>query len=144
MSERAPRPERLVALFVTVLWAALSFAVDGFLALILGRDPIEAEASGPGYAILSFLLAGLVVWMLVAGTSVSRHPWWGTIAAVAAVYLLSVAVAAAWSLQLAAEQITSPFLWAACVLAGAAVAGTWAAFRATRRRTRPPDIERIP
>ena len=46
MSEREPRPERLIALFVTVLWAAIVFAVDGVLAVLLDRDPIQSDV-GP-------------------------------------------------------------------------------------------------
>lgn len=131
MSERARRPERLVALFITVLWAALVFAVDGFLALLLDRDPVETRV-GPYYAIVAFLIAGLLVWMLVSGTSASRHPWWGALAAAAGVYLSFVAVAGIWSLPLAGEQITSPFVLAASVLAGLAVVGAWAGIRRLR------------
>ena len=66
MSER-PRPERLVALYVTVLWAAVVFAVDGLLAVVLDRDPISSDV-GPYYAIVAFALAGRVA---VAGAE--RH-----------------------------------------------------------------------
>ena len=32
--------DRVVALFVAVTWAAVVFAVDGLLAVLLDRDPI--------------------------------------------------------------------------------------------------------
>ncbi|MEZ5189588.1 MAG: hypothetical protein R2717_00985 [Schumannella sp.] len=53
---------------MTVLWAAVVFAVDGVLAVLLDRDPIESDV-GPFYAVLAFLVAGLVLWMLLSGTS---------------------------------------------------------------------------
>ena len=67
MSER-PRPERLVALFVTVFWAAVVFAVDGLLAVLLDRDPISGDV-GPYYSIIAFAIAGFVLWMLLSGTA---------------------------------------------------------------------------
>lgn len=137
MSEREPRPERLIALFVTVLWAAIVFAVDGVLALLLDRDPIQSDV-GPYYAILAFALAGLVLWMLLSGTSTSRHPAWGAIGAVALVYLVFLLAALPWGLGLVSEQGLSPFVIAAAVLAGATVVATWAGIRALRRPdTRP-------
>jgi hypothetical protein len=132
MSEREPRPERLIALFVTVLWAAIVFAVDGVLALLLDRDPIQSDV-GPYYAILAFALAGLVLWMLLSGTSTSRHPAWGAIGAVALVYLVFLLAALPWGLGLVSEQGLSPFVIAAAVLAGATVVATWAGVRALRR-----------
>ena len=132
MSER-PRPERLVALFVTVFWAAVVFAVDGLLAVILDRDPIQSDV-GPYYSILAFVIAGVLLWMLLAGTSTSRHPIWGAIGAVALVYLSFIFVAGLWGLPLVVEQALSPFVMAAAVLAAAAVVATWAAIRSLRWR----------
>ncbi|MEO8263569.1 MAG: hypothetical protein ABI566_13460 [Pseudolysinimonas sp.] len=140
MSERAPRPERLVALFVTVFWAAVVFAVDGLLAVLLDRDPIQSDV-GPYYSIVAFVVAGFALWMLLSATSVSRHPVWGAVGAVALVYLAFVLVAAFWGLPLVTEQALSPFVLAAVVLAAAAVVATWAAIRSLRwrqSRTRRP------
>jgi hypothetical protein len=133
MSEQAPRPERLVALFVTVLWAAVVFAVDGLLAVILDRDPIQSDV-GPFYSIVAFVVAGVVLWMLLSATSTSRHPAWGTVGAVALVYLAFLLVALIWGLPLVVEQALSPFVMAAALLAGAAVVATWAAIRSLRWR----------
>ena len=140
MSERAPRPERLVALFVTVFWAAVVFAVDGLLAVLLDRDPIQSDV-GPYYSILAFVVAGFALWMLLSATSTSRHPAWGAVGAVALVYLAFVLVAALWGLPLVTEQALSPFVLAASLLAAAAVVATWAAIRSLRwrrNRTRRP------
>ena len=136
MSERAARPERLVALFVTVFWAAVVFAVDGLLAVVLDRDPVQSGDVGPYYSILAFLIAALLLWMLLSGTSTSRHPAWGAVGAVAAVYLTFLGVALGWGLALVAEQALSPFVLAASLLAGAAVVATWAAVRSLRWRQR--------
>jgi hypothetical protein len=136
MSEQAPRPERLVALFVTVFWAAVVFAVDGLLAVILDRDPIQSDV-GPYYSVFAFVIAGLVLWMLLSGTSTSRHPVWGAVGAVALVYLSFLLIAALWDLPLVVEQALSPFVLTAAVLAGAAVVATWAGIRSLRwRRSR--------
>ena len=135
MSEQAPPPERLVALFVTVFWGAVVFAVDGLLAVVLDRDPIQSDV-GPYYSVLAFLVAGLVLWMLLSGTSTSRHPVWGTIGALALIYLTFLLVAALWGLPLVVEQALSPFVLAASVLGAAAVVATWAALRSLRWRAR--------
>jgi hypothetical protein len=135
MSERAPRPERLVALFVTVFWAAVVFAVDGLLAVLLDRDPVQSDV-GPFYSIVAFVVAGMVLWMLLSGTSTSRHPVWGAIGAVALVYLAFLLTAAFWGLPLVTEQALSPFVLAASLLGAAAVVATWAALRSLRWRRR--------
>ena len=137
MSER-PAPERLVALFVTVFWAAVVFAVDGLLAILLDRDPIPGDV-GPYYSVIAFVLAGLLLWMLLSGTSRSRHPVFGALGAAAGVYIVFLAVAGiGWGLPLVAEQVLSPFVLVAAVLAAAAVVATWAAIRSLRwRRMRP-------
>jgi hypothetical protein len=135
MSERAPRPERLVALFVTVFWAAVVFAVWGLFAVLFDRDPIQSDV-GPFYSVFAFVVAGLVLWMLLSGTSTSRHPAWGAIGAVALVYLAFLLTALPWGLPLVGEQALSPFVLAAALLAAAAVVTTWAAIRSLRwRRT---------
>jgi len=136
MNERAPRPERLVALFVAVLWAALAFAADGVLAILLDRDPVES-AVGPYYAVVAFLIAGVVVWSLLAGTSGSRNPLWGALGATAAVYLVFVLVAIGWGLELVGEQATSPFVLTAALLAGLMVVAMWSGLRRLQR-DRPP------
>jgi hypothetical protein len=134
MSEREPRsPDRLIALFVTVLWAAIVFAVDGVLSVVLDRDPIQSDV-GPYYAVLAFALAGMVLWMLLSGTSTSRHPAWGAAGAVALVYLVFLLSALPWGLPLVSEQALSPFVIAAALLAGATVVATWAGIRSLRRR----------
>ena len=133
MSER-PRPERLVALFVTVFWAAVVFAVDGLLAVLLDRDPISSDV-GPYYSIIAFVIAGFLLWMLLSGTSRSRHPAFGAVGAAAGVYIVFLAVAGiGWNLALVTEQALSPFVLAAAILAAAAVVATWAAIRSLRWR----------
>jgi hypothetical protein len=133
MSER-PRPERLVALFVTVFWAAVVFAVDGLLAVLLDRDPISSDV-GPYYSIIAFVIAGFLLWLLLSGTSRSRHPVFGAVGAAAGVYIVFLAVAGiGWNLALVAEQALSPFVLAAAILAAAAVVATWAAIRSLRWR----------
>jgi hypothetical protein len=136
MSERVRRPERLVALFVTVFWAAVVFAVDGLIAVLLDRDPVQSDV-GPYYSILAFVIAGVVLWMLLSGTSTSRHPAWGALAAVALVYLAFVLTALPWGLELVGEQALSPFVLVAALLAAAAVVATWAAIRSLRWRRTP-------
>ena len=137
MSER-PRPERLIALFVTVFWAAVVFAVDGLLAVLLDRDPIPGDV-GPYYSVIAFVLAGFLLWMLLSGTARSRHPAFGALGAAAGVYIVFLAVAGiGWGLPLVAEQVMSPFVLVAALLAAAAVVVTWAAIRSLRwRRMRP-------
>ena len=134
MSERAPRPERLVALFVAVFWAAVVFAVDGLLAVVLDRDPVESDDVGPYYSILAFVIAGVVLWLLLSGVSISRSPVVAAIAAAALVYLTFLGVALVWGLELVSEQALSPFVAAAALLAAGAVVATWAAIRSLRWR----------
>ena len=59
------------------------------------------------------MVAGVVLWMLLSGTSTSRHPVWGAIGAVALVYLAFLLIAALWGLPLVVEQALSPFVLAA-------------------------------
>lgn len=117
------RPSLLVALFVAVTWAATSFAVAGILSVVLDRDPVEVPApvyAGPA----AVALAGVVVWLAVGFTARARTPWVGSLAAVAVVYLSFTGLALLTSFALFAEQVISPFVLAAALLAGIAVAVT--------------------
>ena len=56
--------------------------------------------------------------------------------AAAGVYIVFLAVAGiGWGLPLVAEQVLSPFVLVAALLAAAAVVATWAAIRSLRWRT---------
>jgi hypothetical protein len=132
MNERAPRPERLVALFVTVFWAALVFAVYGLLAVILDRDPIDAPV-GPYFGLIVAAVAGLVLWTILSASLGSRTPWPGAIGAAAAVYLVLALGGVIVDFSLLVTQVTSPFVIAAALLAGLTVLGTWVVIRRTRR-----------
>jgi predicted membrane channel-forming protein YqfA (hemolysin III family) len=131
-SEPEPRArrgsDRVVALFVTVTWGAVVFAVDGLLSVVLDRDPIGGSVT-PYYGLLALLLAGVLLWFVLAGTAHSRGPWFGALAAAAGVYLLLVASALPIGLVLAGQQAGSPFVLAAALLAGVTVFATWAALR---------------
>lgn len=133
MSGRRRRPERLIALFVTVFWAAVVFAVDGLISVITDSDPVRGDV-GPYYSILAFLAAGIVVWLLLSETSRSSQPATGAIAAAASVYLVFLAVALPFGFELVAEQALSPFVIIASLLAAVAVVGTWIALRSLRWR----------
>jgi hypothetical protein len=140
MSERPRRSDYAIALFVTVVWAAIVFAVDGILAVTLDRDPIEAQVS-PYYAIIALLLASVVTWLAVAAALRSATPWLSAITSTALVYLVLVASAIPVGLGLVAEQASSPFVIAAALLSGAVVVAAWAAFR-TSVPNRPTTRER--
>jgi hypothetical protein len=132
MPERAPRSDgrgqaRLIALFVVVTWAAVVFAIDGILSVLLDRDPIGPSVS-PYFGLLATLAAGVLLWFVVAGTAGRRSPWFGVVGATAGVYLLLVASALPVGLVLMAQQAGSPFVATAAVLAGATVLTTWAVF----------------
>jgi hypothetical protein len=102
--------------------------------VLLDRDPIS---TGRRTVLLdlAFVVAGFVLWMLLSGTSRSRHPVFGAIGAAAGVYSCSCAVAGiGWNLALVAEQALSPFVLAADILAAGAVVATWAALRSLRWR----------
>lgn len=135
MSGRRRRPERLVALYVTVFWAAVVFAVDGVIAIVLDRDPVP-EGVGPYYAILAFLVAGVLLWLVLSGTSRSHLPVLGAIGAAASVYLAFLVVALPWGLGLVAQQALSSFVIAAALLAAGSVVATWAVLRELRWRGR--------
>jgi hypothetical protein len=123
--------DRVVALFVAVTWGAVVFAVDGLLAVVLDRDPIGGSVT-PYYGLLALLLAGVLVWAVLAGTARSSGPWFGTLAAAAGVYLLLVASALPIGLVLVGQQAGSPFVVAAALLAGLTVFVTWVALRRSR------------
>ena len=125
------RPRRVdlaVALFVTVLWAAVVFAVDGLLSVALDRDPIGAAVS-PFYGIAALALAAIVLWLVLIGTARSTTPWFGTLAAAACVYLVLVASALPVGLVLVGQQAGSPFVIATAVLAALTVVVTWSVTR---------------
>ncbi len=120
--------QRVVALFASVTWAAVVFAVDGLLAVLLDRDPIGGSVT-PYYGILALLLAGVLLWFVLAGTARSRGPLFGALAATAGVYLLLVASALPIGLVLAGQQAGSPFVLTTALLAGVTVVVTWAVLR---------------
>jgi hypothetical protein len=128
MSERPRRSDFAVALFVTVVWAAVVFAVDGIAAIALDRDPIEADV-GPYYAIAALLLAAVVTWASVANVLVRASPWPSALTATALVYLVSVATAAPIGLELVVDQAASPFVIAASLLSGLTVLLAWSVLK---------------
>jgi hypothetical protein len=135
LNARRRRPERVVALFVTVFWAAVVFAIDGLLSILIDTDPVPTGI-GPYYSVLAFIVAGLALWMLLSGTSRSERPLFGAIAAAAAVYLAFLVTAAPWGLLLVAQQALSPFVLTATLAAVAAVIATWFVLRQLRWRRR--------
>lgn len=135
MNARRRRPERLVALFVTVFWAAVVFAIDGLLSILLDADPIQPGV-GPYYALIAFAIAGFALWILLSETSRSGRPVFGAVAAAASVYLTFLVVALPWGLALVAQQALSPFVLTACLAAAAAVVATWLVLRQLRWRRR--------
>jgi hypothetical protein len=128
MSERRRRSDYAVALFVTILWAAVVFAVDGIIAIVVDRDPIGAGV-GPYFAIVALLLAAVVTWLSVATVLASDSPWMTALAATALVYLVLVATATPIGLGLVVEQAASPFVIAASLLSGLTVVFGWSVLR---------------
>ena len=128
MSERRRRSDFAVALFVTILWGAVVFAVDGIIAIVLDRDPIEADV-GPFYAIVALILAAIVTWWSVATVLASDSPWLSAFIATGLVYLVLVGSAAFVSLPLLTEQAASPFVIAASLLSGLTVIFSWSILR---------------
>jgi hypothetical protein len=118
----------VVALFVTVLWAAVVFAVDGLLSVALVRDPIGAGVT-VYYGIVALVLAAVLLWLVLIGTALSPTPWFGALAAAAGVYLVLVASALPVGLVLAGQQAGSPFVVATALLAGLTVVVTWSLTR---------------
>ncbi|MEO6116250.1 MAG: hypothetical protein ABIP33_07690 [Pseudolysinimonas sp.] len=125
---RPRRADLAVALFVTVLWASVVFAVDGLLSVALDRDPIGGAVS-PFYGIVALALAAIVLWLVLIGTARSSTPWFGTLAAAAGVYLALVASALPIGLVLTGQQAGSPFVVATAILAAVTVVATWSITR---------------
>jgi hypothetical protein len=125
---RPRRADLVVALFVTVLWAAVVFAVDGLLSVALDRDPIGGAVS-PYYGIVALGLAAIALWLVLIGTARSPTPWFGTLAAAAGVYLVLVASALPVGLVLVGQQAGSPFVISTAVLAALTVVVTWSVTR---------------
>ena len=123
-SDRPVRPERVVGIFITVVWAALVFAVYGVLAALLDRDPIELPV-GPFYGIVALALAALVVYLGIQLTVPARGPWLGAVTTGAAVYLVIVVAGALVDFGLAVAQALSPFVLTAAALAAATVFAVW-------------------
>ncbi|HXR45769.1 MAG TPA: hypothetical protein VN759_13215 [Pseudolysinimonas sp.] len=128
---RRRRPEPVVALFVAVTWAAVVFAIDGLLSVLLNRDPIPAHVT-PYYGLAAMALAGIVVWTALTVIPRAASPWLGALTAAAAVYLLLVASALPVGLRLIAAQSLSPFVACAAVFAALAVVGMWVGVRRWR------------
>jgi len=124
MSERQRRSDFAVALFVTIFWAAVVFAVDGIIAIVIDRDPIEADV-GPYYAIVALLLAAVVTWLSVATVLANDSPWLTAVASTGLVYLVLVGTAAPLGLELVVDQARSPFVIAAALLSGLTVVFGW-------------------
>ena len=127
-SARPRRVDLVVALFVTVLWAAVVFAVDGLLSVALDRDPIGAGVT-VYYGVVALALTAAVLWLVLIGTARSPTPWFGTLAGAAGVYLALVASALPVGLVLAGQQAGSPFVIATALLAGLTVVVTWSITR---------------
>ena len=131
MSERSRRPELVIALFVTILWAAVVFAGFGLIAVVLDRDPIGVGV-GPYFAVFALLFSALLVWIVLAASARSSTPWFAAIGAAAGVYLVLVGSALFVGFGLVLAQAQSPFVIFAAVLAGATVVATWAVLRRDR------------
>lgn len=133
MEPRRRRRDLVVALFVTVAWAAATFAVAGLIAVLLDRDPVQTPGGPPFVGLIGLVLAGAAVWLIVGFTAGARHPWFGAIGAAAAVHLLISLLSLTASFPLFVEQAASPFVLAAALLAAVAVVATWWMLR------RPPN-----
>jgi len=125
------RSEPLLALFATVLWAASAFAVDGILAVVLDRDPIQSSVSRFAGVTL-VVVTGLLVWLVLTFAIARPAPWWGMVLAAAAGYLGPVLASIPTGLGLAFEQAVSPFVFAEALVAAAVALAAWA----VRRRAR--------
>jgi hypothetical protein len=121
-------PERVAGLFVAVVWAALVFAVFGVLAVLLDRDPVEQPVS-PYFGLAAIVLALGVVYLGIVFTVPRRSPWLGAVATAAGVYLVIVVAAFVVDTALTLEQVASPFVLAAVLLALVPPIACWAWFR---------------
>lgn len=131
------RAAPLVALFVTVGWASVVFAVDGLLAVLIDRDPVPSGVS-PYYGLAATAFAGVVVWIVCARAPLAPSPVLPALTAGAGAYLALVASGLVVGLRLATVQATSPFTLCAVGGAVVAVASTWLGMRAWRARGRRP------
>ncbi|AYF97585.1 hypothetical protein [Protaetiibacter intestinalis] len=125
--EPSRHPERIAGIFVAVVWASIVFAVDGVLAVVLDRDPIELPV-GPFYGVLALGIAMLAVYLGIVFTVPAPRPWLGAVATAAAVYLVTLASGALVDTSLALAQAGSPFVLTAAVLAAAPPIACWAYF----------------
>jgi hypothetical protein len=143
MSERIPpsepprHPERVVGLFVAVGWAALVFAVFGVLAVLLDRDPVQQRVS-PYFGLAAIVLSLAVVYLGIVFTVPRQRPWLGALATAAGVYLVILVAAFTVDTALTLEQVVSPFVLAAVLIALVPPIACWAWFRhaAVRRDSR--------
>lgn len=134
MSEPRPTRRFVFALFASVAWGAVVFATFGILAVALDRDPISTTVSvfvGPATLAVTGIATGVAIYRTLG----RRSPLLGALTAAAAVYLLTLLCAVVVSFPLFAEQATSPFTFAAVVLAAAIVSAAWWAYRHSGDRT---------
>ncbi len=131
LPERQQHPERLAGLFIAITWAAVVFAVSGFLAVLLDRDPIDRPVS-PYSGLVSLLVAMLVVYAGIVATVPRRAPWTGMLLTAVGVAVAFLIVAAIVDLDLAIAQLTSPFVAAAVLLALVPPWASWAYFASRR------------
>jgi len=130
-AEPGRHPERIAGLFVAIVWAAITFAVFGVMAVLLDRDPVE-QPVGPLYGVVAIVLALGVVYLGIVLTTPARTPGLGAVVTAAGVYLVIVLSAFVVDTALAFEQATSPFVLAAVILALAPPIACWAYFRSRR------------
>lgn len=143
MSARRPRrAEPLAALFATVSWAAVAFAVEGLLALVLDRDPIRSPV-GSFAGIGALVVTGIAVWLVLTLTAARPAPWWGVVLAAVAAYLGPAVAALPGGLGFVAEQALSPFVLAEALLAAATALTLWVVLRraAIRGEADPRTLE---
>jgi len=131
--EPVRHPERVVGLFVAVVWAALTFASFGVLAVLLDRDPVE-QPVGPYFGIAVILVTLVIVYLGIVMTVPARLPWLGAITTAACVALAPMGAAALVDLDLMFEQATSPFVLVAALLALVPPVACWAWFGRTAVR----------
>jgi hypothetical protein len=127
-SEHPRHPERVAGLFVAVGWAALVFAVFGVLAVVLDRDPVEQRVS-PYFGLAAIVLSLAVVYLGILFTVPRRRPWLGALATAAGVYLVILVAAFVVDTALTLEQVASPFVLAAVLIALVPPIACWAWFR---------------
>ncbi len=98
-----------------------------------GRAPHRPDplASAGGGAPIRPRRADLAIalWLILIGTARSSTPWFGTLGALAGVYLVLVASALPVGLVLVGQQAGSPFVISTAVLAALTVVLTWSLTR---------------